>query len=219
MDKNTTNLFKKYMKNSISFDKYCFTIEEARQYKKYLNSEKGVMSGMIKWPDNDNPDNWAGIWPGNYVAFSLYDHSKEKLLTPVEIHKRNMEYVEYSKYYYPNDVFTRLDWGQDHWIIEIDEQECSRSTLYKAELLLIYAEMTPEERMISDIEKAAHISNIGESHPYYQISTLHPYRLKLFGTDDCSYTYFFNDKTAVHGAYVIVNPCWSLVENRFIFTN
>lgn len=220
MDTNTLNLFKKYAKHTISMDKYCSTVEGGEKYRSYLCSERGnIMSGMIKWPDDDNPDNWGGPFPGNYVAFSLYDHSGEKLLTPVEIHKSKMEHVEYSKYYYPNSVFNRLEWGEDHWIIKINEQDCSRSMLDKAELLLVYGEMTPEERMISDIEKATYIASRGDSHPFNQISTLHPYVLRLFGTDDCSYSYFFNEENAFHGAYILTNPCWTLIEKYFVFTN
>lgn len=219
MDKNTISLFKKYKKNTISFDKYCSTVKGGEIYQKYLASEKGIMSGMIKWPDDDNPDNWGGAFPGNYVAFVLYDHSTEKLLSPVEIHKRKIEYVEHSRYYYPNSVFDRLGWKENYWIIEIDERECLRSELSETELILVYAEMTSEERMLSDIEKASYISSKGENHPYNQISTLNPYRLRLFGTDDCSYSYFFNEENSFHGAYILANPCWSLIKNRFVFTN
>lgn len=220
MDKDTLDLFKEYAKHTISIEQYLSTVEGAEKYRDYLCSERGdVMSGMIKWPDDDNPDNWASAWPGNYVAFSLYDRSSEKLFTPVEIHKRKLEYVEHSRYYYPNDIFNRLGWDDRYWMVEVNGQECSRSKMTNAELLLVYGEITPEERMESDIKKAAYIGSYGEDHPHNQISTLHPYRLRLFGTDDCSYTYFFNDETAFHGAYIIANPCWSLMNNKFVFTN
>ena len=101
----------------------------------------------------------------------------------------------------------------------VDMHSMTGFELSETELILVYAEMTSEERMLSDIEKASYISSKGENHPYNQISTLNPYRLRLFGTDDCSYSYFFNEENSFHGAYILANPCWSLMENRFVFTN
>jgi len=101
----------------------------------------------------------------------------------------------------------------------IDDQLCSRSGLTDAELLLVYAEMDAEERMHSDIQKAEYIADRGEGHPMKQLSSINPYRMHMFGTDDCSYSMYFNDKSAFNAAYALEVPRWHFIESNFIFTN
>lgn len=163
-----SNRIKKLMesKKLISFQEYDELIslsnEDYSAYKglqeRYGNREsfgltEYLFNGMLKWPDNDSPENWAGAYPLNYVKVSITKTNTTE--TEVEIFKKRQHYVNHSKYHRHPSVLNRVGYNDAYWVrpyvdedgISHPDHLCTYSEMSEDELKTVEQVETPDEHL------------------------------------------------------------------------
>lgn len=228
-EKMSTHLLKKVRFRKDYLGKDC-TIFDLASNDAYI-----ILDGYFHWPANKDPHNWGGPFIDkegeNWVGFRLTDENynpRHPLLSPEVIHENNKKYATYSRYSYPRSVFDRLKMDENYWTRPFSKENpqlCSFSEMSEKELNLVLKEMTPLEKVSSEIKIASIISDSGEGNPFKHPSTLNPHKLYLCGNDDISWTIcgnldYFNEENPfdpncfLHKVQMIfVNPSWYEIKN------
>ena len=187
------------------------------EYEEKFGGEAPVSNnaneGMIYWPFD--PENWGGPWEGNYVAYSLMDSREdtddEPVKTEAEVLQQNKNYFRTSRYEAPSAALDRIFPGKE-WVrreMTSDEVETLRENLHP-DLLNLYD--------LSLEEKFRHFV----AHDLNGIPTMEkPWKLFLYGTDDCSYTKVFEThQKALDFLFRLRDTAsWDLVHSEMSFTN
>jgi hypothetical protein len=211
----------------LTLEEYYTLFPEQRRHEGYLSAVSTTpgdrslwREGMLKWPEDDLPRNWAGPWEGNYVYFKVVDYANSELPSMVELWELTKDFEKYCHSNYPARLRTERGWRFT------DEQ-----------LVEVLQSMTPKERMESEIKIARALAH-EDSHPRNQISVENPGLLYLLGTDDTSYSCYFSDTpdrefpsesvrenigfhftSASNALELLEDPSWTKVKQCCIFTN
>jgi len=221
-------------KRIISFEEYLELIKDHEDYKIYskyfigTTSKNTLFEGMLKWPDDDSPENWAGPFPLNYVIIRISKSNTTK--TEVDVFNSMLNSEKRSTYNRLGTVLDRVGFGREYWIRPlvykgetVSDQLCTYSTMTDEELSIVEAAETPEEHLYYQQKVIRNLSS-KDSRPKNQDTIEHPYRIYLAGNDDYSYTMYYKPEKELDilslRAYIFLKePCWHHVEDYFFFSN
>ena len=198
------------------------------EYTKPHTSDNVVLSGFMKW-DDDDACGWGGPYIGNFVCFKITDNRKNRLQKIEEVNKQQRDFYIYGTWSWPHGILKKYfdaelltDCG-NYFKCYVDDQLCSRSKLSEEELTHLLDESLLHEYYHYKAA-VANIETTLEKDPWYkeQPTKEYPFKIYMFGTDDCSFTRCCRDK---HEARDIIdrlekNPNFGfLKELDFVFTN
>lgn len=199
----------------MSIDKYIKNIDSSKPVEDYLKSHinsKVVFSCMLLW-QKDEPDRWAGPFKENYVGVTISKDNDLKSLN--DIYKKHLRFSIINKFSFPYEVIKR---SGINLICEVDGKKYERSELTSQEIQNLKASMSPIELIQYKLKIHRTMLNLN---PLQETSLELPYKVRIFGNDDCSYS-------SVHKSYEdainLVNfldkyPYWTHVESQMFFTN
>lgn len=226
-------------KRLISIEEYCNLIStdpKHSRYVKWLENDKlysfgetkDLYHGMLKWNDEDEPGNWAGPFPLNYVKVIISKSDTTK--TEVDVFNSNLNYVKTSRFKRHPQVLNRIGFDDNYWIRPFVDDDgnvypdklCSYSKMTDEELKLVEESETPAEHLHYQLSCISTL-NLNYMLPKNTYTIEHPYRVHLIGTDDCSYSAFYNvDEPEILNwdiYYSLYKPSWYNIEKHYHFTN
>lgn len=202
-------------------------------WKKYVEPSdkrkdcKCLQYGFMLW--TDEPERWAGDYEGGYVAFQCWAYKSPTLKSIKTIREEQLNYIHYNLYAWPYRTIEKY-FKKDELLFNNDGHAYGFKC-YVGETLCCDSKFTPEQLKylltVASIEEIEHYKKqINEPiYEYWDItspSKEKPYRIYMYGTDDCSYSSLFATKKAMFSALKSLdnNPSWdNLSSLGFVFTN
>lgn len=220
------------LKNLITIEEYLNLlndVEDRKTYTPYLKNDKALLNCMLKWKDDDSPGNWAGAYPLNYVHVTIDKYTGPKpLLTEYQVFQKSKEYCRRSRYYRMPSALERAGFNDQYWIRPFDKNDpnsqlCSYSEMTDEELAKVESVETDEDKLFHELKMYKSLTS-SDFLPKNQYSIEHPYRLRLSGNDDCSYSMFYNvespdDIIGFDSKMVLVIANWYIVNLHMFFSN
>lgn len=219
-------------KNLITIEEYLNLlndVEDLKKYIPYLQNNNVLLNCMLKWKDDDSPESWGGPYPLNYVHVTIDKYTgPEPLLTEYQVFQKSKEYCRRSRYYRTDASLDRAGFDKQYWIRSFDKNDpnsqlCSFSKMTDEELSKVESCETDEDRLFHELEMYKTLTS-SDFLPKNQYSIEHPYRLRLSGNDDCSYSMFYNvesqdDIIGFDSKMVLVIANWYIVNQNMFFSN
>lgn len=180
-----------------------------------------LYEGMLKWPDDDYPERWAGPYPLNYVKIAIIKTTTNE--TEVDVFNKRKNYVKYSTHHRSQSVMNRVGFGNDYWVRPFMDQLCTFSTMSEEELKIVEDAETPEEHLFHELRALRTLNSI-DMLPKNEYTVEHPYRLYLKGNDDCSYSMYYmpeieNEILSMEAYLTLAISSWFIVNTHCHFTN
>lgn len=196
------------------------------RYEKYLKNDHALFNGMLKWKSTEEPFRWAGPYPLDYVHVTIDKYNTTK--TEVDVFEEYKNYAKRSKFNRLDSVLERVGFNREYWnrpFVDLDgishpEKICNYSEMTDEEMKIVESVETPSEKMF--YERSV-IKTLNGMDPKETYTVEHPFRVRLSGNDDCSYSYFYNaDENEIldmNAMICLAVPCWFHIEQHFHFSN